>query len=162
MIEEKRWQAGSDAIKNNDETTIKLLSKKADREIPGERYTRNLCSRSIIQSENTLNRLDEFEKYYQYVNENDPSDYEFLYLFASCLIKAGRYADAEKMLKRSLSVNDRYFPSLLLLSERLRDVSSNELYSYLIKLLVYFGDRFNLEEFLKVSKQSDFQNTFTT
>ena len=33
----------------------------------------------------------------------------------------------------------------------------NELYSYLIKLLVYFGDRFNLEEFLKVSKQSDFQ-----
>ena len=61
------------------------------------------------------------------------------------------------MLKRSLSVNDRYFPSLLLLSERLRDVSSNELYSYLIKLLVYFGDRFNLEEFLKVSKQSDFQ-----
>ena len=157
LLEDQRWQAGFEAIQNNDETIIKLLCKKADRETPGDRYARNLSSRSILQSENALNRLNEFEKYYHYVSENDPFDYEFLYLFASCLYRAGRHSDAEKMLKRSLKANDRYFPSLLLLCEHLREVSSNELYTYLMKLLIYFGDSFDLEEFLKVSNQTDYQ-----
>ena len=75
-MEDQRWQAGFEAIQNNDETIIKLLSKKADRETPGDRYARNLSSRSILQSENALNRLNEFEKYLVYC-ENDPFDWIF-------------------------------------------------------------------------------------
>ena len=52
VLEDQRWQAGFEAIQSNDENIIKLLSKKADRETPGDRYARNLSSRSILQSGN--------------------------------------------------------------------------------------------------------------
>lgn len=155
IISSSRWEEGEVALDENNIAKLNLICRRADRELPGDRFTRNIKCQSLINMQQGVSSLNEFEKYYQHVNENDPHDFEFLYMFGTSLYAAGRTNDALKILKLSLKSNQKYMPSLLLICKMLQDDPQAAFYLYLKKLQVYFWDHTEVRAYLASFSESE-------
>lgn len=155
LISSFRWEEGETALDENNIAKLNLICRRASRELPGDRFTRNIKCQSLINMHQSVSSLNEFEKYYQYVIENDPNDFEFLYMFGISLYEAGRTNDALKVLKLSLKSNQKYMPSLLLICKMLQDDPQAAFYLYLKKLQVYFWDHTEVRAYLNSFSESE-------